>query len=73
MRLRRASMTAQSYRQIKYSIYPEFDEVRDVYNRAIEYGWVLFQQTLPIIESHQAPRPQNHSEALYYNKEQMGS
>lgn len=57
--------------QIKYSIYPEFDEVRDVYNRAIEYGWVLFQQTLPMIGAIKA-RPQNHSEALYYNKEQNG-
>jgi methionyl-tRNA formyltransferase len=55
--------------QIKYSIYPEFDEVKDVYYRAIEYGWVLFQQTLPQLYRIEA-RPQNPSEALYYNKQQ---
>ena len=55
--------------QIKYSIYPEFDEVIDVYNRGIEYGWTLFQQTMPMMQKIK-PRPQNHSEALYYNKDQ---
>jgi methionyl-tRNA formyltransferase len=55
--------------QLKYSIYPELDEVTDVYNRAIEYGWVLLQQTLPLIDTIK-PRPQIHSEALYYNKAQ---
>ena len=55
--------------QLKYSIYPEFDEVIDVYKRSIEYGWILLQQTLPLIHTIQA-RPQNHAEALYYNAKQ---
>jgi len=53
--------------QLKYSIYPEFDEVIDVYNRAIEYGWTLFQLTIPLIEAIQ-PRPQDDSQASYYSK-----
>ena len=34
--------------QLKYSIYPQFDEVVDVYRRSLEYGWILFQQTIPL-------------------------
>ena len=53
--------------QVKYSIYPEFDEVIDVYNRSLEYGWTLFQQTIPLIDSIK-PRPQNDQQATYYHK-----
>jgi methionyl-tRNA formyltransferase len=52
--------------QLEYSIYPEFDEVVDVYQRALEYGWALFQQTLPLLERIE-PRPQNHALATYYS------
>lgn len=52
--------------QLKYSIYPEFDEVIDVYNRSIEYGWALFQATMPLLEKIQ-PAAQVESEATYYN------
>ncbi len=55
--------------QLEYYIYPEFDEVIDVYNRAIEYGWVLFTQTLPIL-SKIVPKPQDESLASYYDKSQ---
>lgn len=54
--------------QIKYSIYPEFDEVIDVYRRSIEYGWVLFQQTLPLFDRIKA-REQEHDKANYYSKQ----
>lgn len=53
--------------QVKYSIYPKFDEVIDVYKRSLEYGWTLFQQTLPLVEKIQ-PRKQDEAEATYYNK-----
>lgn len=53
--------------QIKYSIYPEFDEVIDVYRRSLEYGWVLFQQTIPLLDRIKA-REQEHDKAIYYNK-----
>ncbi len=55
--------------QLKYSIYPEFDEVIDVYNRAIEYGWTLFQQTMPLAGKIQA-RQQLESQATYYSSAQ---
>ncbi len=55
--------------QLDYSIYPEFDEVVDVYNRALEYGWVLFTQTMPIFEKIR-PQPQDNSVATYYNAAQ---
>lgn len=55
--------------QLEYSIYPEFDEVIDVYNRALRYGWLLFEQTMPILDKIK-PRPQEHSLALYYNRKQ---
>jgi methionyl-tRNA formyltransferase len=51
--------------QLTYSIYPESDEVVDVYRRALEFGWVLFQQTMPIL-SRIEPRAQDESEATIY-------
>lgn len=51
--------------QLKYSIYPEFDEVLDVYHRALEYGWVLFQQTIPLLDKI-AARQQEHENASHY-------
>lgn len=53
--------------QLKYSIYPKFDEVIDVYKRALEYGWILFEQTIPLIDKI-IPRQQTHDEASYYSK-----
>lgn len=53
--------------QVKYSIYPEFDEVVDVYKRSLEYGWTLFQQTIPMIDKIE-PRAQDEAQATYYNK-----
>lgn len=55
------------YGQTKYSIYPQFDEVIDVYKRSLEYGWTLFQQTIPLIDRIE-PRVQDQAEATYYNK-----
>lgn len=55
--------------QLEYSIYPEFDEVADVYKRALNFGWTLFEQTIPNLHKIK-PRKQNHKKALYYNKTQ---
>lgn len=55
--------------QIDYSIYPAFDEVIDVYRRALEYGWVLFQQTMPLIDRIE-PQPQDPTRATYYSAHQ---
>jgi methionyl-tRNA formyltransferase len=57
------------YSQVLYSIYPEFDEVRDVYGRALEYGWTLFTQTMPLV-GRITPAPQDHAQATYYNSRQ---
>ncbi len=53
--------------QVTYSIYPEFDEVQDVYARAIEYAWALFTQTMPVLDQIHA-RPQDDSQAIYYSR-----
>ena len=55
--------------RLDYSIYPEFDEVEDVYARALEYGWTLFQQTMPILDRIEA-RPQDESQATHYTAAQ---
>jgi methionyl-tRNA formyltransferase len=52
--------------QVEYSIYPEIDEVRDVYARALAYGWTLFEQTMPLLERI-APRHQDDTLATYYS------
>jgi methionyl-tRNA formyltransferase len=52
--------------KLEYSIYPEFDEVADVYARALEYGWLLFTQTMPILDRIDA-RPQDEAQATYYS------
>jgi methionyl-tRNA formyltransferase len=53
--------------QLQYSIYPEADEVIDVYNRALEYGWTLFQQTMPVLDQIQA-EPQDEESSTYYSR-----
>lgn len=52
--------------QLQYSIYPAFDEVEDVYRRALAYGWTLFEQTMPLLDRIEAD-PQDHSRATYYS------
>jgi methionyl-tRNA formyltransferase len=52
--------------QVTYSTYPEFDEVEEVYRRALEFGWTLFQQTMPLLDRIQAA-PQDETGATYYS------
>lgn len=51
--------------QVIFSIYPDVDEVRDVFERASEFGYVLLTQTLPWLDRI-VPRPQDEAHALYY-------
>lgn len=51
--------------QLIYDIYPEFDEVVDVYKRALKYGYVLFKNTLPILDKIQ-PKEQDETKAIYH-------
>ena len=55
--------------QIEYSIFPEFDEVEDVYKRSLEYAWILFTQTIPLIDKIY-PREQDHKKATLYTKKE---
>ena len=56
--------------QIKYPIDPEKDEVVDVYHRALDYGWQLFCQTMPILDKI---KPQDQDEVLssYYSQKDI--
>jgi len=55
--------------QLTYSIYPQFDEVEDVYKRALAYGWILFEQTMSILDKIEVT-PQNEHLATYYSAKQ---
>ncbi len=55
--------------QVTYSIYPVFDEVEDVYARALEFGWTLFKETMPILDRIDVV-PQDESAATYYSREE---
>lgn len=52
--------------QVVFSIYPEFDEVQDVYARCLDFGWELFKQTMPILDKIE-PRVQDETQATYYD------
>lgn len=54
--------------QLLYSIYPDFDEVIDVYRRALDYGFCLFEQTMPLLDRIE-PRPQREAQSTYYTKQ----
>ena len=53
--------------QLKFSIYADVDEVEDVYVRALAYGWVLFEQTMPRLSVIQ-PRAQDEGLATMYTR-----
>ncbi len=53
--------------QMRYPIDPERDEVRDVYARALDFGWLLFEDVIPRIDRIR-PVAQDDAEATYYSK-----
>ncbi len=53
--------------QVKFPIYPAFEEVRDVYNRALNFGWLLFESTMPLLDKIEASA-QDESQALTYTR-----
>lgn len=55
--------------QAQYSIYPDFDEVQDVYARALEYGWTLFRETIGLVDRI-VPAPQDDALATFYHSDQ---
>jgi len=55
--------------QVMFSIYPDVDEVVDVYRRCLSFGWNLFAETMPMLDRI-TPRAQDEGRALYYSRTQ---
>jgi len=56
--------------RVTYPIYPEIEEVEDVYNKSLEYGWMLFNDVISKIEyAIKNARPQA-SDFSYYSSKQ---
>lgn len=58
------------YGQIIYPIYPDIEEVRDVYNKSKKYGFDLFKEVFPVLDNI-APYQQDESEATYYSNKDI--
>jgi methionyl-tRNA formyltransferase len=58
------------YGQIKYSIYPEIEEVGDVYAKALKYGWLLFQDVIDKVDEI-VPQKQNGKGSYYSMKDSV--
>jgi hypothetical protein len=58
--------TGPIYSQVKFTIWPDVDEVRDVYARCLRHGWTLFTDTMERIDTI-LPMPQNDDDALTYS------
>lgn len=52
--------------QSRFTIYPYFEEVGDVYNRALEHAYLLFCHTLPVLDRIEMV-DQDESRATYYS------
>jgi|TARA_R110000851_G_scaffold31375_5_gene84959 methionyl-tRNA formyltransferase len=56
--------------RVTYPLYPETEEVEDVYNKSLEYGWMLFNDVISKIEyviQNARPQPSDFS---YYSSKQ---
>jgi methionyl-tRNA formyltransferase len=58
--------------QVIFSIYPQLDEVIDVYRRCLDFGWTLFTHTMPRLDMI-VPQEQDHEAASYYSARQNAS
>ena len=58
------------YGQITYPIYPEIEEVKDVYEKSKKYGYDLFKEVIPIIDIIN-PYKQDESKATYYSNREI--
>ena len=54
--------------KVTYPMYPEIEEVQDVYKKALEYGWLLFQDVMSkydyVIKN---TKPQDEKQSSYYS------
>jgi methionyl-tRNA formyltransferase len=53
--------------RLRYPIWPEREEVADVYDRALRMGWILFSRTMPYLDRI-VPVMQDESKATYYSR-----
>lgn len=51
--------------QVKFSIYPEFEEVKNIYDKCLLAGYKLFEDMMPNLDTI-TPMPQNHQLATCY-------
>jgi|TARA_R100001377_G_C3190915_1_gene110577 methionyl-tRNA formyltransferase len=58
------------YGQITYPIYPNTEEVEDVYHKSKWYGLQLFKEVFPRLHSI-TPYKQNENEASYYSNKEV--
>lgn len=56
------------YNLVTFPIDPDADEVIDVYERSLNYGWQLFKKTIPHIWEIR-PIPQDETLAQYYSQD----
>ena len=56
--------------KLTYPIYPEIEEVEDVYKKALEYGWLLFLDVISKIDyALEHAQPQGNDFTYFSNKE----
>tara|TARA_R100001082_G_C4315404_1_gene138729 strand:+ start:186 stop:818 length:633 start_codon:yes stop_codon:yes gene_type:complete len=53
--------------QVKYPIYPEVEEVEDVYTKSLDYGWILFLDVMNNIDYALETAKDQTGEASYYS------
>jgi len=56
--------------QILYPIYPEIEEVEDVYKKALDYGWLLFLDVMSKIDYAAAHAQTQQEPSSYYSMQE---
>lgn len=56
------------YGQLTYPIYPAIETIQQVYDKSLNYGWMLFKDVLDKLE-HLTPYPQEGKGSYYSNKD----
>ena len=56
--------------RITYPIYPEIEEVEDVYQKALEYGWLLFKDVASKLDYALDNAKAQPTEHTYYSNKQ---
>ena len=57
--------------RVTYPIYPEIEEVEDVYNKALEYGWMLFQDVASKLDYSLSKAVLQPTDFTYYSDKEI--